>query len=728
MTEINATGVYEYNLDLLATWPLGEYTIICSESTTGSADSMTLKVMAPEVITVDLSAVTTRLDALDAQLSGIAADQSTMNSTLTTMSGDISTIQSDLAAMNTLLQAMTDDINTLLESWNALNLTQLKDNVDLLVKYMGTPNDSQDMQTLFGKIAKTYGVVNQMPVAAVYAEIQALRKEVDFQGKSETTYTMLENISAAIDDLQVAGSGTNKTAETSMELAAASKSVAETREALGAIAKEAGVGTIISSSPAAGKELSLQTLYDQMAELKALAQTIIEMLRKRDTPVVNSWLESGSVKQIILVANSSKTVTEDVPVKRYLPEGVKPEDIISMGDFKLGYDFDRSLYYVHQKVKLAPGASMKLEVVMNDVWRIDEMEIAMFREHVKRLAAILAQSRYAAQVKVLCENIERRLERILKVQNTVTETKDRLANYEINKKVLEDVKVDIGSLEDLVVEVQGLPTDKILGAIAPAPTPAGAGEVQPPKKKINLKIEMENKLAISNTNSLEYYLPAEIMPDLIANLGGLEVKYDPEKKVHCLLASNLVFAPAGTPGCLKSFTIELNDIWYIPNQQLGYLRSHTEKLVGMFTDSEARPSAEFLGKRIMQELAAISNSQQLANLTADVHIGNYRENVQRLQEVKKDIARLERLIVQTGGTPGLTMAERDIKIKEGGAIPAAGSKAKALGTVNTWRIIWTIIAFAGIISLVFFMIWWMQLMKKESIKLERLETIGKDQR
>jgi hypothetical protein len=48
--------------------------------------------------------------------------------------------------------------------------------------------------------------------------------------------------------------------------------------------------------------------------------------------------------------------------------------------------------------------------------------------------------------------------------------------------------------------------------------------------------------------------------------------------------------------------------------------------------------------------------------------------------------------------------------------------------VNTWRIIWTIIAFAGIISLVFFMIWWMQLMKKESIKLERLETIGKDQR
>jgi len=230
-------------------------------------------------------------------------------------------------------------------------------------------------------------------------------------------------------------------------------------------------------------------------------------------------------------------------------------------------------------------------------------------------------------------------------------------------------------------------------------------------------MEMVNPLTISNTVPLKYRLPAEIMPNLIADMGGLEVRYDPETKLHYLSATNLAFAPHEK----KSFAVVLNDIWYIPNQQIDDLRSHAEKLVGMFAKSEARPAAEFLGKRITQALAAISNSQQQSDWTADVYIGNYRVNTKRLEEVKKDIARLERLIVQTGGTPGLTMAARDVKIKEGGAIPAAGSKAKALGTVNTWRIIWTIIIFAGIISFLFFMIWWMQIKTKDAVKLEKLE-------
>lgn len=709
MTEINGTGIYEYNLTLLTTWPQGEYTIICSEATTASADSLTLKVVASE-FQVDLSGVTDQLDALALQLSSVAAEQSAMSSTLTSMAAEIS-------AINASLQTMAVNINTLLDSWNSINMADLKSKIDLLVQYMGTPNDSGGMQTLFGKIAQTYGLVNQMPVAAVFAELQAFRKEVDFQGKSDTTYMMLADIAAAIEDLQP-----DKGKDTSTELQEASQTVQETREALGAIAKQAGVGGIIPASTAGSKPLSLQSLYDQMTELKALSQAIYDLLRQREKPVVKTWLESGSVKQRILVANSSKTVEELVPVKEYLPEGVKPEDIISQGDFKLGYDFDRSLYYVYQEVRLAPGASATLEVVIGDVWWIDEAEIAMLREHVKRLAAILEGSSYAGQVKVLRENVERRLDRIVKLQNTAAATENKLSNYAMNKASLDEVKVDIGTLEDLVVEVQGLPTDKVLGEISPLSGADLPEETKPPNRKITLKIEMENPLTISNTVPLEYHLPAEITPNLITDSGGLEVRYDPEKKMHFLSATNLTFAPREK----KSFAVVLNDIWYIPDRQLSELSTHARKLVEMFTDSEARPSAEFLGRRIAQTLAAISNSQQKADVPADVHIGNSRINARRLEEVKRDIGRLERLIVQTGGTPGRTTTERDIKIKEGGAIPAAGSKAKALGTVNTWRIIWTIITFAGIVSAIFFLIWWMQIMKKDAVKLEKLEPLGKE--
>ncbi len=722
--EINSSGVYEYNLQLLAQWSLGEYTIICSESTTASADSMTLKVVASEGGGAgDLAAVLEKLDALNAKLDSIAADQSTINSTLSAQSAKLTTLSDGITAINITLKTMSDNVNALLENWNSINMTDLKSQIDLLVKYTGTPNDPSGMQTLFGKIAQTYGLVNQVPVAAVFAEVQGLRKEIDFQHKSDTTYSMLADISAAIDDLQVATTEKTKEAATS-ELREAAKAVQETRETLSAIAKQAGVGNVLSVSTAGGKDLSLLSLYDQMAELKALSQAILDLSRQREKPVVKTWLESGSVKRRILVANHSPVVEEVVPVKEYLPEGTKPEDIISMGDFKLAYDFDRSLYYVHQDIKLQPKASVTLEVVMNDIWRIDGAEIVMLKEHVKRLGTILEKSRYADQVKIMRDNIFRRLDKIIQNQDAVVATERRLSTYEMNKAALEDIKNNVGTLEDLVVEVQGLPVDKIMGKISPvAPTAAGvsAGAALPPKKKIVMKIEMANPLAISNTTPLEYPLPTEINPELITELGGLEVRYNPEKKLHYLTKENLAFAPHEK----KSFAVELNDIWYIPNQQIHDLLSHTEKLVGMFANSDARPSAEFLGKRITQELTAIDKSQQQTDLTADIHIGTYRVNVKRMEDVKKDIARLERLIVQTGGSPGLTMATRDVKIKEGGAIPAAGSKARALITENTWKIIWAIIAFTGIISFLFFMIWWMQIKKKENVKLERLDTVEK---
>lgn len=755
--EIGASGVFEYALQIQSTWPMGEYTILCSESTTASADSMILKIVEPEGgagSTVDLSTVIEKLDALSAKLDTISADQSTMNSTLsaqsakldtisadqstmnstlsgqsatlTTISGDITTIKTDVTALNATITTMSKNINSLLENWNSLDLTDINTKIDQLVKYMGTPFDGSGQQTLFGKIAQTYGVVNQIPGSAIFAELQALRLEIDFKGKSETAYNMLADISAAVEDLQDMTEDKTKDKGTT-ELRETSKTIHETRETIRELAKQAGVSGVLPATPVGGTTITLQSLYDQTAELKATAQTILDLLRQREKPVVKSWLESGSVKRRILVANHSKGVEETIPVKEYLPDGVKPEDIISKGDFKIGYDFDRSLYFVYQNVKLQPNASVTLEIVMNDIWRIDELEIAMLRDHVKRIAAILEKSRYAEQVKVMCATIYRRLDQIAQVQNTVTTTESRLSNYDVNKASLEEIKNDIGTLEDLVIEVQGLPTDKIMGKVSPlvsAASGSATGNLPPPKKNITMKIEMVNDLSISNTAPLEYALPAEIKPDLIVDQGGLEVRYDPEKKLHYLSKENLAF----TPHEKKSFSVVLNDIWYIPTQQINDLRSHTDKLVGMFADSEARQSAEFLGKRITQGLTAIGKSQQQTDLTADVHIGNYRVNAKRLEDIKKDIARLERLIVQTGGSPGMTMAVRDVKIKEGGAIPAAGGKTRMFITVNTWRIIWTIIAFTGIISFLFFMIWWMQIRKKEAEKLEKLDTSGEEEK
>lgn len=49
MTEIGATGVYSYDLALSAGWGTGEFTVICSDTTTGQLDSLSLSVLTTDL-------------------------------------------------------------------------------------------------------------------------------------------------------------------------------------------------------------------------------------------------------------------------------------------------------------------------------------------------------------------------------------------------------------------------------------------------------------------------------------------------------------------------------------------------------------------------------------------------------------------------------------------------------------------------------------------------------
>ncbi|MCK5580517.1 MAG: hypothetical protein KAJ18_04510, partial [Candidatus Omnitrophica bacterium] len=66
MTEVGVTGVYEYALTFAESWGTGEFTIICSESTLGTADSMTIT-----VLTTDLTEISSSLDTVSATTAGL---------------------------------------------------------------------------------------------------------------------------------------------------------------------------------------------------------------------------------------------------------------------------------------------------------------------------------------------------------------------------------------------------------------------------------------------------------------------------------------------------------------------------------------------------------------------------------------------------------------------------------------------------------------------------------
>ncbi len=59
MTEIATSGIYEYDVKFLSTWPVGDYSVVCSESTQGTIDAITITVASTDIedISSNVSAV-----------------------------------------------------------------------------------------------------------------------------------------------------------------------------------------------------------------------------------------------------------------------------------------------------------------------------------------------------------------------------------------------------------------------------------------------------------------------------------------------------------------------------------------------------------------------------------------------------------------------------------------------------------------------------------------------
>jgi len=87
---------------------------------------------------------------------------------------------------------------------------------------------------------------------------------------------------------------------------------------------------------------------------------------------------------------------------------------------------------------------------------------------------------------------------------------------------------------------------------------------------------------------------------------------------------------------------------------------------------------DFLSKKIERDLKEIINRQNLATvLNPEEHISVYRENLKSLDLLRQDLLEMERL----------------------------STRASRISPLSTWRMIILIIAFLGLLSVLFFFIW-----------------------
>ncbi len=170
MTEIGATGIYEYSVTFLTSWGKGDFTVVCSESTKGTVDALVITVKE-----TDIDAVSSSVASVLGATSGITD--------LRSVTSNLSTQFSGMDRM--LAQISKDTANKVNEAKGAVN--------DLSVAVKQLEEMSKQIKNIGGtkgiNLEKLYEVSKDKKEDITYIK----NKSEELKAAMELNQKMLEN-------------------------------------------------------------------------------------------------------------------------------------------------------------------------------------------------------------------------------------------------------------------------------------------------------------------------------------------------------------------------------------------------------------------------------------------------------------------------------------------------------------------------------------------------------
>ncbi|MBI3306639.1 MAG: hypothetical protein HYZ84_02375 [Candidatus Omnitrophica bacterium] len=162
-----------------------------------------------------------------------------------------------------------------------------------------------------------------------------------------------------------------------------------------------------------------------------------------------------TVKFVITAKNpASKDVTMDV--RAMLPKGILGSDVVEKLGFELLYDEPQSRYLLQKQELFTAKETKKYEIILKDIWFIQESELELIRKQTDKIMQHFAQSAYEAFAKQMGDYIYDSLDSILKLQAEVASSDaidERIRAFILNSERLELVKQKLKELQDLLLEI-----------------------------------------------------------------------------------------------------------------------------------------------------------------------------------------------------------------------------------------------------------------------------------
>ncbi len=193
----------------------------------------------------------------------------------------------------------------------------------------------------------------------------------------------------------------------------------------------------------------------------------------------------------------------------------------------------------------------------------------------------------------------------------------------------------------------------------------------------------------TQTITVKKYLPEEVNPSDIVSLSDLKLEYDTAISRYYVYKEEVPLKPKE----IRTFEVEVLDVWVVPEEEILEYKKQTNITLDYLIDTSYGVRAKEIAGTIYARLDKILTSQSDQELSRELHIGLYRENLIVIANIEEDISKMEKLLVKAGGPNAPEMLE-DKKV-----ISDSPSKNMA------WIVIFSIIIFSVLLSGVLFFAW-----------------------
>jgi uncharacterized protein YgiM (DUF1202 family) len=425
---------------------------------------------------------------------------------LSTKLKDTKTIASQLYANN---QYIASKASLIASRWYGLSDKQLIEAVDELSTLLGEEGDSSSNNSVFGQVnwlkkSWDWDTLDslQTQTKSIAGSIDSVSRQLGSYGKTKTAYTEIRNLATKTSALSkmVGATGDGSSART---VFGKLREVEDLAQVLNSRSQEADkvlagwkdntkkknistlIGDLVKKVLAINRVPKARSVFASIDKSKSpetqlknqvlVAKAVItanELLLARGSgrPLASTWLEEGSIVFKSLVTNPSKLISQDVPLKYYLPPEVTKESIVSTSDgLTVEYDAEKGQYYVEGFYKLGPGESLTLSVTVDDgLWDITDDELASLYKQAEELARPLEKTSFFAQGVTLKSDIDASLDKAKGLRDAAVTPEQKIRAYREANIEINSAQEKLDKLQELVTQAGA--TGTLFGFVGGAQT------------------------------------------------------------------------------------------------------------------------------------------------------------------------------------------------------------------------------------------------------------------